>query len=358
VVFDHAFYSAPHRFIGQKLWVRGADTSVRIFHQHELVATHSRAARWGQRLTNPDHLPPAKVAGLLATPASCVRRADGIGPATSELVGRVLGDRPLDRLRTVLGILKLAQIQSPPPRSGLCPSAAVRRCNLRHAETHAGSRPRSDSLAGGVAHRDTQERAGVCATGHRFLPPDRKWVVPLNHQLGPKLKTLRLSGILATLDVRTQQAITEKLSYVEFLKRLVEDEVERHAQKQLQLRPAARRSISGKRWRASLTPRSIVSRSSTWRPAGLSSGTRPCSFNSPQASANRTWHRRLGHEACRRGFDVVFISAARMLGHLHGGRADGTYERRLLTYTRPDVLILDDFGLSLCRPPVLRISTK
>jgi len=34
-----------------------------------------------------------------------------------------------------------------------------------------------------------------------------------------------------------------------------------------------------------------------------------------------------------------------MLGQLHGGRADGSYERRLLTYTRPDLLILDDFGL-------------
>ena len=38
----------------------------------------------------------------------------------------------------------------------------------------------------------------------------------------------------------------------------------------------------------------------------------------------------LGHEACRRGYDVLFIPAARMLGHLHGGRADGSYERRLL----------------------------
>ena len=45
----------------------------------------------------------------------------------------------------------------------------------------------------------------------------------------------------------------------------------------------------------------------------------------------------LGHEACRRGYDVLFIPAARMLGHLHGGRADGSYERRLLTYTRPTV---------------------
>ncbi|MGB2717344.1 MAG: ATP-binding protein [Vicinamibacterales bacterium] len=58
----------------------------------------------------------------------------------------------------------------------------------------------------------------------------------------------------------------------------------------------------------------------------------------------------LGHEACRRGFDVVFVSAARMLGHLHGGRADGTYERRLLIYTRPDLLILDDFGLKPLPP--------
>jgi hypothetical protein len=52
----------------------------------------------------------------------------------------------------------------------------------------------------------------------------------LNHQLVPKLKNLRLSGILATLEVRTQQAITEKLSYVDFLERLVEDEVERRTQ--------------------------------------------------------------------------------------------------------------------------------
>jgi len=120
VVFDHAFYSAPHRLIGQKLWVRGADTSVRIFFQHELVATHPRAIRRGQRLTNPDHLPPAKVAGLLATPASCLRRAQEIGPATSDVVGRLLGERPLDRLRTVLGILKLAHKFGPRRLEAAC----------------------------------------------------------------------------------------------------------------------------------------------------------------------------------------------------------------------------------------------
>ncbi|TMA78047.1 MAG: hypothetical protein E6J77_21815 [Deltaproteobacteria bacterium] len=123
VVFDHAFYSAPHRLIGQRLWVRAADTSVRMFHQHELVATHPRATRRGERLTNPDHLPPAKVAGLLATPASCVQRAGEIGPATSEVVGRLLGERPLDRLRTVLGILKLAHKFGPRRLEAACARA-------------------------------------------------------------------------------------------------------------------------------------------------------------------------------------------------------------------------------------------
>jgi DNA replication protein DnaC len=58
----------------------------------------------------------------------------------------------------------------------------------------------------------------------------------LKEQLTPKLKHLRLSGILATLEARHRQAIDGQWSYVEFLERLLEDEVERRAQKQLALR--------------------------------------------------------------------------------------------------------------------------
>jgi DNA replication protein DnaC len=58
----------------------------------------------------------------------------------------------------------------------------------------------------------------------------------MTHQLIPFLKRLRMSGVLETLDVRNQQAIEEKWTYVEFLARLLEDEVERRAQKQLSLR--------------------------------------------------------------------------------------------------------------------------
>jgi DNA replication protein DnaC len=58
----------------------------------------------------------------------------------------------------------------------------------------------------------------------------------LKQHLIPQLKALRLSGILDTLDVRTQQAIAERSSYGDFLERLLEDEVERRAQKQLAMR--------------------------------------------------------------------------------------------------------------------------
>ena len=107
VVFESSFYSAPHRLIGKSLWVRAAG-GVTIYHELDVVAVHPRASRRGQRLTINDHYPPAKMAGLMASPAWCVKRAAEIGPATSELIGRLLDERPLDRLRTAQGILRLA----------------------------------------------------------------------------------------------------------------------------------------------------------------------------------------------------------------------------------------------------------
>ena len=123
VVFENAYYSAPHRLIGQRLWVRGADTAVTIFLEHELVAVHPRAGRAGQRQTNPDHLPPTKLAGLLASPALCLRKAGEIGPHTLELIGRLLNERPLDRLRTAQGILRLAHTFSPRRLEAACQRA-------------------------------------------------------------------------------------------------------------------------------------------------------------------------------------------------------------------------------------------
>jgi transposase len=107
VVFDGAYYSAPHRLIGQRLWVRARGRTIELFHAYALVATHRRA-RPGQRRTLPAHLPPDKVQFLLQTPAWCRERAITIGPACAFLIDALLGDRPVDRLRSAQGVLRLA----------------------------------------------------------------------------------------------------------------------------------------------------------------------------------------------------------------------------------------------------------
>ena len=60
-----AYYSAPHRRSGQRLWVRASAGKVELFHEWALVATHRRA-RPGQRRTLLANLPPDEVHFLLA----------------------------------------------------------------------------------------------------------------------------------------------------------------------------------------------------------------------------------------------------------------------------------------------------
>ena len=45
------------------------------------------------------------------------------------------------------------------------------------------------------------------------------------------------------------------------------------------------------------------------------------------------------------GHTVLYTSAHRMLSGLRAARADQSYDKRLLRYTSPDVLIVDDLGL-------------
>lgn len=121
VVFEKAFYSAPCRFVGQRLWVRAGLREIRLFSdEFELVATHSRATHPGQRLTHLDHLPPEKVRGLTATRETCCIQAEGIGPATTQVITELLDARPVDKFRTALRVLHLAETYSPTRLEAAC----------------------------------------------------------------------------------------------------------------------------------------------------------------------------------------------------------------------------------------------
>ena len=176
----------------------------------------------------------------------------------------------------------------------------------------------------------------------------------LKHQLVPHLRRLRLSGILDTLEVRDRQAIDEQWSYVEFLSRLLEDETERRAQKQLALR-IRRATINTSKTLEDFDFRSnpTVNRQQVLHLASCDyiRQKRNALICGPMGVGKTHLAQALAHEACRQGFDVLFTDTHRMLRHINGGRADGTLEKRLQSYLRPDLLVLDDFGLKPLQPP-------
>lgn len=175
----------------------------------------------------------------------------------------------------------------------------------------------------------------------------------LRQHLAPKLKHLRLSGILDTLDVRMREAIDEKWSYADFLEHLLEDEVERRQQKQLWLRLRRADLASDKTLETfDFTFNPSVNRQQLY---DLATGNyirehRNVLLCGPTGVGKSHLAQALAHEGCRRGFDVVFTNAHKMLRHLSAARADNSYDKRLALYVRPDLLVIDDFGLKPLTP--------
>ena len=125
VVFGEAYYSAPCRLIGQRLLVRATPQRVEIYHQFERVATHPRATRPGERVSNIVHYPPTKLAGFMATPVRLREQAAQVGPKAAELIGKLLEDKPVDRLRTAQAILSLVKRYTPARVEAACRRALV-----------------------------------------------------------------------------------------------------------------------------------------------------------------------------------------------------------------------------------------
>lgn len=107
--FEKALYSAPFRLVGQELWLKAADTTVKVYHDLQLVAIHPRLRKPGSRATVDDHLPPEAVAFKTRDPQWCLRQAESVGIDCHQLVRRLLDNSILDNLRAAQGVIGLAQ---------------------------------------------------------------------------------------------------------------------------------------------------------------------------------------------------------------------------------------------------------
>ena len=168
------------------------------------------------------------------------------------------------------------------------------------------------------------------------------------HQLQGKLKALKLGGMLDTLDFRLGQAQQGHLGYTEFLEMLIEDELQRRANKRLATRVARARFEEVKTFEAfdfTFNPKVPAQQIRDLATCQFIERKEWVLFIGPVGVGKSHAIQALGHQACRMGHKVLYVKTSRMLADLGGGHADGTWESRLRRYLQPDLLILDDFAM-------------
>jgi len=175
----------------------------------------------------------------------------------------------------------------------------------------------------------------------------------MTHQLEGNLKTLRLGGMLDTLELRLREAQRDKAGYLEFLETLLEDEINRRGQKALtrrlsQARFEEIRTLAEFDFRFNpKIPELVVRDLAT---LGFVERAESVILCGPVGVGKSHIAQALGYLTCQKGYQVRYTKAARLFADLGGGHADGTWEQRLRVYLRADLLIIDDFGLRTLGP--------
>ncbi len=167
-------------------------------------------------------------------------------------------------------------------------------------------------------------------------------------QLQPRLKRLKLGGMLQTLELRLDQAHQEKLGHLEFLELMIEDEIQRRQNKALarriqRARFEEERTLS--EFDFAFNPKIPSSQIRDLATCGFIERRESVLLVGPVGVGKTHIAQAIGHAACRQGRSVLFDKTARVLSDLGAGHLDATWERRLRRYLAPDLVILDDFGL-------------
>jgi DNA replication protein DnaC len=170
--------------------------------------------------------------------------------------------------------------------------------------------------------------------------------------LKPTLKTvckrLRLSGLLATLPDRIAYAQDTKLRFEDFLELVLQDEIDRRDQSNLDQRIKKacffeEQTLENFDWDSPIT--FDKHRTRDLFGLGFIERKEDVLFLGPVGVGKTFLASALGHAACRSGRSVLFIRADKMLQELKQARADLSQEKVIRRLLAPDLLIIDDFGL-------------
>jgi DNA replication protein DnaC len=173
-------------------------------------------------------------------------------------------------------------------------------------------------------------------------------VTIIDAALNDSLRTLKLGGMLDTLQARLAQARAGELGHLEFLQVLCDDEITRRQTM------AIKRRLRRAHFEQQTTLEEFDFHTSPKLPAAqirdlaalrwLHAGEHLI-LHGPVGVGKSHIAQALGHLAIRHGADVRYAATSRILTDLAGGHADNTWPRRLGELARPALLILDDFAM-------------
>ena len=164
----------------------------------------------------------------------------------------------------------------------------------------------------------------------------------------PNLRRLRLPGMADNLSVRLQEAQDRQLGYQEFLHLLVGDEIANRESNNFEKRIRLARfaedctfATYDFHFNADQLPPATIRDLAT---CGFVRQKQNLVLAGPPGIGKSYIAQALGHEACKRGFEVLFAKVHKLLAllqdELHPRRAQTLLDRARTV----DLLILDDFG--------------
>ena len=177
-------------------------------------------------------------------------------------------------------------------------------------------------------------------------------------QIKSNLKALRLISFYENIDLRNEEAIKTKMTFIDFLLILTQDEIDRRMQKKKE--NAIKKANFGKYnhivefdfdFNLKINRQQIMN----FVTCNFIDKNENIIFAGLTGVGKTFLAKAIGYEACCKGYKVLFTRTSKMLETIYSGKADGTYQKKMDSYIKTDLLILDDWGMQAFPNSMLNI---
>lgn len=162
-----------------------------------------------------------------------------------------------------------------------------------------------------------------------------------------QLTELKLSGMAKSLEVRNEYALSERLSFIDFLSLLLEDEFSNRRENGYRKRLSKAHFSSRKaieefdfKFQPQLNKRVIFDCAT----CEFIRKRENILFIGPPGVGKTHLAISLGMKALEQGYKVLFTTVNEMINTLIASKADNTYHLKMKYYLTPNLLILDELG--------------